>query len=225
MRRKSYVCLIAAIAGIFLIICNSVGIISIKGVEITGFNLIENKDVLSHLGKDVKDLDALPTANIMAGVIIIAISFFSYAIEGNRGIVLNNASIIVACVLYVINITFGTQLASELEKLGASSPCATFATVFLILVCLLTAFQFFCKNENENEEENFDEEVFETADEDNKTAIINNESEESVKDVLRVNYLSEKEKIELLTQYKALLDSGALTQDEYDDKKKQLLKN
>ena len=87
------------------------------------------------------------------------------------------------------------------------------------------AFQFFCKNENENEEENFDEKVFETADEDNKTAIINNESEESVKDVLRVNYLSEKEKIELLTQYKALLDSGALTQDEYDDKKKQLLKN
>ncbi len=35
----------------------------------------------------------------------------------------------------------------------------------------------------------------------------------------------EKEKIELLTQYKALLDSGALTQDEFDDKKKQLLKN
>ena len=34
-----------------------------------------------------------------------------------------------------------------------------------------------------------------------------------------------KEKIELLTQYKALLDSGALTQDEFDEKKKQLLKN
>ena len=57
MRRKSYVCLIAAIAGILLIICNSLGIVSIKGVEITGFDLIENKDVLSHLGEEVKDLD------------------------------------------------------------------------------------------------------------------------------------------------------------------------
>ena len=130
MRRKSYVCLIAAIAGILLIICNTLGIVSIKGVEITGFDLIENKDVLSHLGEDVKDLDALPTANIMAGVIIIAVSIFSYAIEGNRGIVLNNASIMVACILYVFNITFGAQLASELEILDGSSPCATATTVF-----------------------------------------------------------------------------------------------
>ena len=224
MRRKSYVCLIAAIAGVLLIICNSLGIVSIKGVEITGFDLIENKDVLSHLGEDVKDLDALPTANIMVGVIIIAISFFSYAIEGNRGIVLNNASIIVACILYVFNITFGAQLVSKLEILDGSSPCATAATVFLILVCLLTAFQFFCNN-NESGEKNDNEQDFEMVDEDNKKVIINNESEISIKDVVGVNYLSEKEKIELLTQYKALLDSGVLTQDEFDDKKKQLLKN
>ena len=94
----------------------------------------------------------------------------------------------------------------------------------LILVCLLTSFQFFCNN-NESGEKNDNEQDFEMVDEDNKTAIINNESERSMKDIISVNYLSEKEKIELLTQYKALLDSGVLTQDEFDDKKKQLLKN
>ena len=82
----------------------------------------------------------------------------------------------------------------------------------------------FCNN-NESGEKKDNEQGFEMVDEDNKTAIINNESERSMKDIISVNYLSEKEKIELLTQYKALLDSGVLTQDEFDDKKKQLLKN
>ena len=161
----------------------------------------------------------------------IAYKLYSEDIDENKGITVSIFSIILSLIVSIMS--FCTLPITEAVDIGAKLGLGPILySVLHILSIAVLIIGFFVSGSGQTTDEEARARYFETlpksTDAPEKTykssygeMVYNDQSQKSMKSSKE---LSENEKADLIIKYKTMLDQGILTQEEFDEKKKQLLK-
>lgn len=206
--KKIVLCALALIVGIFTICGPAFALVSLYGVEMTGYDIIPEASEMG--GVDAENDLALAASFIMMligifAVVLPIVALFLFDEKKTR--VACNCTLwggLVSSLLYTIagGVLKGSDNISYLDGVK------TVAFVPMILIVLLTVAFIVCDKMMQSKPLTFKSNVA-------QQEVAATSTSRPVQD--------ESATVELLIKYKKLLDEGIITQEEFDEKKSQLL--